>query len=168
MGAKQSRSRTPYSPHIRFRVLIIGRANSGKTTILKKVCDTTESPTIYRDSDYRREEVRHSGLVVLPVSSYATQVTLDPSMEVSDKRCRRLSLLTLNQPGEHDIDDELVFSNHTGYVFHDSRGIESGSTEEVDILREFIGRKANAKQLLARLHVIWFGLFKLCVNDDDK
>ncbi|KAG1782011.1 hypothetical protein EV702DRAFT_501053 [Suillus placidus] len=31
----------------RFRVLIIGRANAGKTTILRKVCDTTEDPEIY-------------------------------------------------------------------------------------------------------------------------
>jgi hypothetical protein len=32
---------------LRFRVLIIGRANSGKTSILQRVCDTTESPEIY-------------------------------------------------------------------------------------------------------------------------
>jgi hypothetical protein len=32
----------------RFRVLIIGRANAGKTSILQRVCDTTESPEIYR------------------------------------------------------------------------------------------------------------------------
>jgi GTPase SAR1 family protein len=32
-------------PH--FRVLIIGRANAGKTTILKKVCNTTDEPRIY-------------------------------------------------------------------------------------------------------------------------
>ncbi|KAG1721649.1 GTP-binding protein [Suillus lakei] len=31
----------------RFRVLIIGRANAGKTTILQKVCNTTEDPEIY-------------------------------------------------------------------------------------------------------------------------
>ncbi|KAG1727495.1 GTP-binding protein [Suillus lakei] len=31
----------------RFRVLIIGRANAGKTTILQKVCNTTEKPEIY-------------------------------------------------------------------------------------------------------------------------
>ncbi|CCM07034.1 uncharacterized protein FIBRA_09353 [Fibroporia radiculosa] len=31
----------------RFRVLIIGRANAGKTTILKKVCDTTDNPEIF-------------------------------------------------------------------------------------------------------------------------
>ncbi|KAG1745947.1 uncharacterized protein EDB91DRAFT_133743 [Suillus paluster] len=31
----------------RFRVLILGRANAGKTTILQKVCNTTERPEIY-------------------------------------------------------------------------------------------------------------------------
>ncbi|KDQ52373.1 hypothetical protein JAAARDRAFT_482207 [Jaapia argillacea MUCL 33604] len=34
----------------RFRVLIIGKANSGKTTILQKICDTTEQPVV-RDQD---------------------------------------------------------------------------------------------------------------------
>ena len=32
---------------VRFRILIIGRANAGKTTILQKVCNTTEDPEIY-------------------------------------------------------------------------------------------------------------------------
>ncbi|KAG1732649.1 uncharacterized protein EDB91DRAFT_665046 [Suillus paluster] len=31
----------------RFRVLILGRANAGKTTILQKVCNTTEQPEIF-------------------------------------------------------------------------------------------------------------------------
>ena len=31
----------------RFRVLVIGRANAGKTTILQKVCNTTEQPDIF-------------------------------------------------------------------------------------------------------------------------
>jgi hypothetical protein len=45
--------------NIKFRVLIIGRANAGKTTILQKVCDTTESPEIYRlDQEGHRERVR--------------------------------------------------------------------------------------------------------------
>ena len=44
-------------PKIKFRVLIIGRANAGKTTILQRVCDTTESPKVYRITDGRREEV---------------------------------------------------------------------------------------------------------------
>ena len=41
-------------PDIRFRVLIIGRANAGKTSILQRVCSTTGSPVIYRG----HEEVR--------------------------------------------------------------------------------------------------------------
>jgi hypothetical protein len=62
------------------------------------------------------------------------------------------------QRGEHNIDDELVFSNHTGYVFHDSRGIESGSTEELEILKDFISRKCGENKLTNKLHAIWFGL----------
>jgi len=38
----------PRVPDIKFRVLIIGRANAGKTSILQRVCDTTESPEIYK------------------------------------------------------------------------------------------------------------------------
>ena len=45
-----------------------------------------------------------------------------------------------------------------GYVFHDSRGIEAGSTEELQILQGFIRRKCGEKQLRAKLHAIWFGL----------
>jgi septin family protein len=30
----------------RFRILIIGRANAGKSTILKRICDTIEEPEI--------------------------------------------------------------------------------------------------------------------------
>ncbi|KAF8447339.1 hypothetical protein L210DRAFT_2791544 [Boletus edulis BED1] len=31
----------------RFRILIVGRANAGKTTILRAICNTTENPEIY-------------------------------------------------------------------------------------------------------------------------
>ena len=48
MDAQQSRRRIP---NIQFRVLIIGRANAGKTSILQRVCDTTESPIIYRGEE---------------------------------------------------------------------------------------------------------------------
>ena len=37
-------------PEITFRVLVIGRANAGKTSILQRICETTESPTIYREN----------------------------------------------------------------------------------------------------------------------
>ena len=41
----------------RFRILVIGRANAGKTTILKRVCDSTEDPEIY---DHRGKKVYSS------------------------------------------------------------------------------------------------------------
>jgi GTPase SAR1 family protein len=71
----------PHTPKIQFRVLIIGRANAGKTTILQRVCETTESPIIYRG----KEQVRHgpiffsASLITLP-----DKVTFELSMKVSD------------------------------------------------------------------------------------
>lgn len=35
--------------YTRFRILVIGRANAGKTTLLKRVCNTTEEPSIYEE-----------------------------------------------------------------------------------------------------------------------
>jgi hypothetical protein len=57
MDAQEKLPRVPKD--IKFRVLIIGRANAGKTSILQRVCDTTESPEIYSvDSWGYRERVR--------------------------------------------------------------------------------------------------------------
>jgi len=64
--------------------------------------------------------------------------------------------LTWSQRGEHEIDDELVFSNHPGYVFHDSKGIEAGDVEELEILKDFIRRKCEEKRLRKKLHAIWY------------
>jgi GTPase SAR1 family protein len=58
MGSNQSKTSVrQLVPGLQFRVLVLGRANAGKTTILQRVCETTESPKIYRGG----EEVRHSG-----------------------------------------------------------------------------------------------------------
>ena len=37
--------------YTRFRILVIGRANAGKTTLLQRVCNTTEDPCIYDDNN---------------------------------------------------------------------------------------------------------------------
>jgi GTPase SAR1 family protein len=77
-----SKSDTRMPRNLKFRVLIIGRANAGKTSILQRVCDTTESPKIYkRDQRGRRERVRSRFLLPRPVSSFS-QVQLDPTAEV--------------------------------------------------------------------------------------
>ena len=78
MDTKKTRQRVPKIP---FRVLIIGRANAGKTTILQRVCETTESPVIYRANGRKREEVRGSkysstGLVSLPTRLNLTRQSM--------------------------------------------------------------------------------------------
>ena len=64
--------------------------------------------------------------------------------------------LTWSQRGEHCIDDELVFSNYAGYIFHDSQGIEAGDEERLEILKDFIRRKCGEDRLQDKLHAIWF------------
>jgi GTPase SAR1 family protein len=54
-------------PKIKFRVLIIGRANAGKTSILQRVCDTTDSPVVYQGD----EEVRNLTFMAQQIRSYS-------------------------------------------------------------------------------------------------
>jgi len=114
----------PKAPNVQFRVLIIGKANAGKTSILQRVCDTTESPEIY--------SVDSSGARNL--------VQLNPTIE----------------RGEHDIEHEIVFSKHEGYVFHDSRGFEGGSADELKTVQDFVRRRSQESRLRDRLHAIWY------------
>jgi hypothetical protein len=60
------------------------------------------------------------------------------------------------QRGYHDINDELIFTNHDGYIFHDSRGFEAGSEDELEIVQEFVKSKSRQNRLRDRLHAIWF------------
>ena len=61
MNAQKNLPRLPSDD--KFRVLVIGRANAGKTSVLQRVCDTTESPVIYNvDSSGTRKRVRPSPL----------------------------------------------------------------------------------------------------------
>jgi hypothetical protein len=81
-GPPQLLQRLPRRPNVQFRVLIIGRANAGKTSILQRVCDTTESPEIYRvDPSGTRELVCLVPDRVFLLSS-SCQVQLDPTIEV--------------------------------------------------------------------------------------
>ncbi|KAI6151491.1 hypothetical protein BKA82DRAFT_4099770 [Pisolithus tinctorius] len=40
----------------RFRILVMGRANAGKTTILQRVCNTTDQPEIFNGEGEKRGE----------------------------------------------------------------------------------------------------------------
>ncbi|KAH9052656.1 hypothetical protein EDB87DRAFT_1656412 [Lactarius vividus] len=62
-------------PGFQFRVLIVGRANAGKTTILQSVCDTTESPGLLFTGERRRHVVQAFvwSLVSLPTRLFLTR-----------------------------------------------------------------------------------------------
>ena len=56
----------------------------------------------------------------------------------------------------HNVEDELVFTSHDGYIFHDSRGFEAGGADELTIVQDFVRRKSRERRLQNRLHAIWF------------
>ncbi|KAI0256373.1 hypothetical protein BJV78DRAFT_460467 [Lactifluus subvellereus] len=108
-----------------FRVLIIGRANAGKTTLLKKVCHSIEDPEIFSPSGKK----------------------LDPAVvQESSER------------GIHDIKNELIFRSNPQFIFHDSRGFESGSLDEIETVKSFIAERARGRELPQQLHAIWYCL----------
>ncbi|KAJ6484755.1 hypothetical protein C8R45DRAFT_999258 [Mycena sanguinolenta] len=108
-----------------FRILIIGRANAGKTTILKKVCNSVEDPEIY-DTDGNK---------------------IDP--EIVKESVQR---------GEHDINNQLIFKSNPQFIFHDSRGFEGGSADEIKKVTAFIEQRARTTELAEQLHAIWYCL----------
>ncbi|KAJ8075809.1 hypothetical protein PM082_021441 [Marasmius tenuissimus] len=111
----------------RFRVLVMGRRNAGKTTLLKKMTQSSDGRVEVRD-EYGNL-VDHGRL-------------LEPSVE----------------RGQSRIDWEITFPSNPGYVFHDSRGMEAGSTEEIDKLNDFMERRSKKRSLEEQLHVIWYCL----------
>ena len=72
VSAQQPRRKIP---KVQFRVLIIGRANAGKTSILQRVCDTTKSPVIYRGKE-KEEEVRGPKVMFATLISLPTRLNL--------------------------------------------------------------------------------------------
>ncbi|KAJ7136964.1 hypothetical protein C8R44DRAFT_608028 [Mycena epipterygia] len=108
-----------------LRVLIMGRANAGKTTILKKICYSSENPQIF------------------------TPDGKEINLSVVEGSVGR---------GLHDIENQLIFKSNPQFIFHDSRGFESGSVEETEKVRAFIAKRAASTNLSDQLHAIWYCL----------
>jgi hypothetical protein len=60
-----------------------------------------------------------------------------------------------SQRGEHDIENEMVFRNNPGFIFHDSRGFEAGGESEFDKVKAFITSRSKEVKLKNQLHAIW-------------
>ncbi|KAF9059038.1 hypothetical protein BDP27DRAFT_1453539 [Rhodocollybia butyracea] len=112
----------------RIRILVMGRRNAGKTTLLKKMTNSSDGRVILRNQD--GSIVRDPGMI------------LEPSVE---------------RGGSH-IEYEITYPSDLDYVFHDSKGMEAGSEMELHILREFIDARQKKQFMKDQLHVIWLCL----------
>ena len=59
------------------------------------------------------------------------------------------------QRGCHNIEDELIFQSNPGFIFHDSRGFETGSVNELNLMKDFVADRAATMKLEKCIHVIW-------------
>ncbi|KAF7333927.1 GTP-binding protein [Mycena sanguinolenta] len=108
-------------PH--FRILVVGRANAGKTTLLKRVCNSVQDPEIFTPEGKRLD------LAIVEGST---------------------------ERGEHNIENQLVFKSNRQFIFHDSRGFESGSADEIQKVKDFITARSATRKLSHQLHAIWY------------
>ena len=147
MAMLKKRYQCPY-----FRVLVIGRANAGKTTILEKVCcvDKGTNPIIFDKNGVKLEanikpkpesKWKHGFKSLLSKNPFNKPVTdLMPSLEVSGivKHTVLQSLISNQcQRGMHDIEHQITYPG-SNFIFHDSQGFEVGATEEMNIVMKFI------------------------------
>jgi len=111
-------------PH--FHILVMGRANAGKTTILEKVCGVAKGtkPIIYgKDGKKLAMSATH--------------------------------LMASIERGLHDINHQITYPG-SNFIFHDSQGFESGSTDELKAVWKFIRTRSAETELKNQLHVIWY------------
>ena len=78
--------------YTRFRILVIGRANAGKTTLLKRVCNTTEEPSIYDEE--KKNLVRYRLIVIAHSHRSSTYSSNRP------QRCRLGHFCTYPRPDD--------------------------------------------------------------------
>jgi len=67
-----------------------------------------------------------------------------------------LTFLCHGQRGQHNVKHEIHFPSRPGFVFHDSRGFEAGSSEELASVRQFVESSSAATSLTKQLHAIWY------------
>jgi len=84
-------------------------------------------------------------------------VIAQESLEASQQIHMTILFVLCNyfQSGSHDINDELIFKSNPGFIFHDSRVFDFCSSEEPNVVKDFIIARAVAMELKRQIHVIW-------------
>lgn len=58
--------------------------------------------------------------------------------------------------GSHNIEKEIEFERNSKIIAHDSEGFEAGKQNEVDVVRKFIDRRPQERDINRRLHLVWY------------
>ena len=142
-----------------FRILVIGRALAGKTTILEKVCGVAKGthPIIYNENGKLSLCISYSYDIqhLLGEQIAPSEMHLTPSIEVRQLMMCGCLNLTNSQRGIHNIEHQITY-NGSNFIFHDSPGFEAGSHEEINEVWKFIQRRSNSIELKDQLHAIWY------------
>ncbi|KAF8729090.1 hypothetical protein AX14_006458 [Amanita brunnescens Koide BX004] len=143
-------------PH--FRILVIGRANAGKTTILEKICGVARGtkPIIYDENGV--EVGPNIGPTSKPkVKSSLKFKLLAPIKQVfhRDKGPPPTHLTPSIERGIHNIEHQITYPG-SNFIFHDSQGFESGASGEIEIVLKFIEKRSAAVEMKDQLHAIWY------------
>ncbi|KAF8739396.1 hypothetical protein AX14_009768 [Amanita brunnescens Koide BX004] len=136
-----------------FRILVIGRANAGKTTILEKICGVAQGtkPIIY---DGHGDKLKAN---IKPKSEPEHVPNLKPRFinQLFNRKPSATHLTPSVQRGIHDIEHQITYPG-SNFIFHDSQGFEAVSSEEMGIVWKFIEKRSAATELRDQLHAIWY------------
>ncbi|KDQ13368.1 hypothetical protein BOTBODRAFT_33689 [Botryobasidium botryosum FD-172 SS1] len=127
-----------------FRVLILGRANSGKTTLLQAACGATGNPEVLLEDVHD-----HNEDIVLAKNA----------LDNDDRGLALQGLLPSTAEDRHDIMTPLVYPSTPGFVFHDSQGFEADGSKGLEIVTNFIKHRRDVKN---QLDAIWY-----CIPTDN-
>ena len=148
--------RNPYdlrAKYTRFRILVIGRANSGKTTLLQRVCNTTNDPCIYDKENKNLVSVHRTE------DKFASDIlSISLSLPQRYSTFYRYILVCLTLPiqrGIHDIRQPFAFKSNPGFIFHDSPGFETGDANQLQEVLSFMDEKSKSTDVDDQLHAIW-------------
>ncbi|KAJ7094927.1 hypothetical protein C8R44DRAFT_890071 [Mycena epipterygia] len=114
----------------RFRILVIGRRNAGKTTILKKMCDS-------------------DGSDVQIVNNYGDQVDLSI---LEPNRQRGMSDIE----NEITFRSNPLFIFHDSRGIEAGADLEKDSPLRIEYLWSFLRKRSMAKRLRDQIHAVWF------------
>ena len=148
--------RDPYdlrAKYTHFRILVIGRANAGKTTLLQRVCNTTEDPCIYDDDNknlvsVHRSEGKFCFWHFQLAWTYLSGTPLNMDMYWCSWPCPY-------QRGKHDINRPFAFKSNPRFIFHDSPGFETGDEKQLQEVLSFMEKKSKSTEVGDQLHAIW-------------